>query len=183
MDVLKQAAQTYQGLIGKEYRIVFSNGKAVRIVFKPSNFPHLAGLHKLRDLYQISSGQYGAVALYKLIRSGKLTLDDLKCSCYFDSQSQERLESLCRICELLVVEGKAIHPFDKRKCWAQVSFKADTLFFKDDGWEFFITFGAAPDAKGEYHYPETVFYRFDRAYTTGQNIVNIANVEIKTIRR
>lgn len=176
MDVLKQAAQIYQGLIGKEYCITFSDGEAVRIIFKPSNFSHLAGLHKLRDLYQISSGQYGAVSLYKLVRTGRLSLDDLKCSCYFDSQALERLESLCRICELLIVEGKAVHPFDKRKCRAQVSFKADTLFFKDDGWEFFITFGAAPDVKGEYHYPETVFYRFDRAYIAGQNIVTITDV-------
>ncbi len=178
MDVLKQAAQIYQGLIDKEYRITFSDGKTVRIIFKPGNFPHLAGLHKLRDLYQISSGRYSAVALYKLVRSGKLTLDDLKYSRYFDSQSQERLESLCRICELLVIEGKAVHTFDKKKCRAQVSFKADTLFFKDDGWEFFITFGVAPNAKDEYHYPETVFYRFDRAYIAGQTIVTITDVEI-----
>lgn len=182
MDALKRAAQAYQELIGKEYHITFSNGKAVRIIFKPSNFPHLAGLHKLRDLYQISSGQYGAVALYKLARSGRLTLDDLKCSCYFDSQARERLESLCRICELLVVEGKAVQGFDKKKCRAQVTFKADTLFFKDDGWEFFITFGAAPDRDGEFHYPETVFYRFDRAYIIGQNVVTITNVSVKTVR-
>lgn len=177
-----EAARVYQKLIGKEYRIRFSNGKAVRIIFKPSNFKHLAGLHKLRDLYPISSEQYGAVALYKRILSGKMTLEDLKCSVHYDSQARERLESLCRIGELLNIGEKAVHPFSLKNCRAHVSFKADTLFFKDDGLEFFITFGAAPDAKGEYHYPETVFYRFDRAYITGQNIVTIAEVEAITVR-
>lgn len=179
MDVLKQAAQVYNDLIGKEYHITFSNRKTVRIVFKSGNFSHLAGLHKLRDLYQVSSYGYNAARLYKLVHSGKLTLDDLERSCYFDRDAYDRLESLCRICELLAVGEKAVHPFDKQKCSVCVSFKSDTLFYKDDGWEFFITFGVALDGKGEYHYPETVFYRFDRSYILGQSIVVIDDIEVK----
>ena len=177
MDILKSAAIAYEKLTGKEFCITFSNGKMVRIVFKPSNFSHLAGLHKLTDLYQISSGRFGAVALFKLAKAGKLTVEDLNCSYYFDSSARERLESLCRISELLVMSGKAISGFDRNKCRVRVSFRADTLFFKDDGYEFFITFGAAPDKDGIYHYPETVFYRFDRAYIIGQNVVSISAVE------
>ena len=183
MDMLKRAAVAYEKLIGKEYCITFSNGKMVRIIFKPSNFSHLAGLHKLTDIYQISSGRFSAVSLFKQAKSGKLTVEDLNCSYYFDSSAKDRLESLCRISELLTLHGKAITDFDKRKCKARVSFKADTLFFKDDGHEFFITFGAAPDKDGVYHYPETIFYRFDRTYISGQNIVFISAIEIKLMAK
>lgn len=111
LDVLKQAAQVYNDLIGKEYHITFSNRKTVRIVFKSGNFSHLAGLHKLRDLYQVSSYGYNAARLYKLVHSGKLTLDDLERSCYFDRDAYDRLESLCRILRVISCWGESCTPF------------------------------------------------------------------------
>ena len=55
------------------------------------------------------------------------------------------------------------------------------LFYKDDGWSFFITFGVAADSSGTFYYPETVFYRFDEVYIRNQNIVTITNIDIKRI--
>ena len=177
MDLLYDAAATYGELTGCEHRIALSDGRELRLIFKPANFAHLAGLHKFDDLYWISSGKYGAVQLYKMALRGKLTLEDLKKSRKYTAEARERLESLLRISELLVVNGRAVSPFDRSVCRAQVRFKSDTLFFKDDGYEFFITFGAAREKQGIYHYPETVFYRFDRAYILHQRIVTIHSIE------
>lgn len=176
-----QAALSYQRLVGSELLLTFSNSESVRLIPKAGHFKHLAGLHKLTDLDFISHEQRASVLFAKALL-GEISHDDLNCSRFFNSEAKERIESLSRVSEVLTLGSLAVYGFDRDKCTANVSFKSDILFFKDDGHEFFITFGIAKDKEGTYYYPETIFYRFDRAYIAGQNIVSITNIEVKTHR-
>lgn len=181
MDLLYKAAESYRRLINKVYTVYFSNGTHVTILFKMSNFLHLSGLHKLKDTYIISNQTYNANRIYKMILSHELTDTDITSSVYYNADSRERLECVCRIAELLNIGEQAVHPFDKSKCQSCVRFKSDTLFFKSDGYDFFITFGVAPDGKADYRYPETLFHRFDNAYIYGQTIVHIDNITVSNM--
>ena len=176
MDLLREAACVYRELTNKEFIVTFDNGESIRIIFKDANFVHLAGLNKLTDIALLKNS---AKYIFKIILKGRITWDDLNKSIFFDAQARERLESLVRIGELLVADGLAIFPFDKAKCRARVSFKSDVIFFKEDGYDFFITFGAAQDKSGEYRYPETIFYRYDMTYIVHQNVVSIKSIEAK----
>ena len=180
MDALKKAADVYRQLAGHEYIITFSNNESVRIIFKTSNFKHLACLHKFIDLDFISTEQRASILLKKVL-TGEITATDLSCSCFFNQEERDRIESLSRIHEVLVIGGLAVYGFRRDICKARVRFKSDILFFKDDGRSFFITFGIAKDKEGTYYYPETIFYRFDRTYIENQNIVSIINIEVKSM--
>ena len=178
VDALMQAAESYQRLLGNELLLTFSNGESVRLIPKAGHFKHLAGLHKLTDLDFIYHEQRASALFTKALR-GDISQADLNCSRYFNAEAKERLESLSRISEVLAIGSLAVYGFDRKICKASVRFKSSILFFKDDGHQFFITFGIAQDQAGAYYYPETIFYRFDSAYIAGQNIVSITNVEIK----
>lgn len=178
MDVLRQAAAAYAQLIGKEYQFTFSSGTGLRVVFKAENFKHLAGLHKLKDVYWFASEQYGATRLFKMACSGQINEAQLKNSRFYDVEARQRLESLCRIAELFALDGCVIYPFDRQKCRVRVSFRSDAIFFKPEDGDYYITFGAAKDARGQYHYPETLFYRFNDAYIAGQEIATITGVQV-----
>lgn len=57
MDLLTEAANSYLRLINYEYEFVLGKkGELVNILlkFQEDNFFHLAGLHKLKDIYAIS---------------------------------------------------------------------------------------------------------------------------------
>ena len=177
LDVLKKAAEEYRQFVGREYLITFSNGESIRLIFKAGNLKHLAGLNKLTDLDFISTEQRAQTLLNKAL-SGAITCDDLNYSRFFSSEAKERIESLARISEVLTHNGLAVYRFDRCICQARVSFKSDIIFFKADGHEFFITFGAAKDSTGDFYYPETIFYRFDKAYIAGQSIVSITDIKI-----
>lgn len=176
MDLLWEAARVYRKLTNKEIVVTFGNDEFIRIIFKDANFVHLAGLNKLAD---IAIMENSARYIFKMILKGRITWDDLNKSVFFDAQARERIKSLSRIGELLVADGRAIFPFDPAKCRARVSFKSRAIFFKEDGYDFYITFGAAQDKSGEYYYPETMFYRYDGAYIDNQNVVSIKSVEAK----
>ena len=178
LDILMSAAKTYRELANREFKIGLSNGESIRIVFRPGNFMHLAGLNKLTDLYFISSKLLTPTTIFKKILKGEITWGDLNASIHFGSEAKERIECLCRIDEVFVLDGRVVFGFDRAKCCAKVKFKSDMIFFKDDGYEFFITFGAALDKSGLFHYPETVFYRYDRMYLINQKIVRIVSVDV-----
>ena len=182
MDLLKQAAVIYKSLINKEYHFVLSGGAAIRVIFKADNFKHLAGLHKLSDLYWFASEQYPSIRLLKMVLRDKIMDADLTRSRYFDDSAKNRLMCLYRISELFVPSASVVFPFDSTKSPLNISIKSQVLFFKPDSGDYYITFGAAQDASGLYYYPETLFYRQDDAYITGQNIQTISSVEIRNYR-
>lgn len=175
-DILQQAAMAYKDICRHQYCYTLSNGQKVQIVFKPQHFAHLAGLRKLSDVYEFQQQSASAVNLYKSILKGKIGIYDAQRSMHFDTEARERIENLARL-EYLLQTKQVVWGFDKRIAPLSTKLKSTVIFFRDDGYNFYLLLGAAKD--GETYYPETFFLRYDAAYIRGQNIVKVIDLKLQ----
>ncbi len=178
MDALKEAALAYMKIAGHNYEYTFSDGSNACIEFRTSNFRHLAGLGKLKDLYWFSESpnSLSATRAFREIVDGRISMADIKCSVFFDPDLNDRICSFAKLDDLLK-NGKAIFPFVRSKCKIQTRLKSNLILFKDSGYNFYLTFGAAQEAINIF-YPETFFLRYDRQYIEGQKIIYIDDLKI-----
>lgn len=94
MDLLLQCAQEFERLISFQYHIIIGRkGKTLEfaISFQPSDFHHLAGLHKLKDNVRFQTGKRADIL--KEILAGKLTLLQAQQSIFFH-EAEPRLAPL-----------------------------------------------------------------------------------------
>lgn len=176
-EYLATAARAYREICRFSYTFSFSNGETIKLVFKPQNFVHLAGLRKLNDVYEFQTVR-NAINIYHDILRGNITDLHLQMSVHYDSDARERIENLARLEELLKTD-KAIWNFDPKKSKVVTRLKSKVIFFKPDGFDFYLMLGAAPN--GVTWYPETFFFRFDDQYLTDQEIVSIQSMIRKTV--
>lgn len=172
-DILQKAAEAYAEVCKHDYRFTLSNGEVITVVFRPKNFAHLAGLRKLDDIYELKN--YRATNIYKSALRGELTVYDLQRSAHYNSDARERIENLCRLGYLLQTK-QIVWEFDPKKALVHTQLKSNVIFFRDDGFDFYLMLGAVNDGKS--YYPETFFLRFDSAYIKGQKIVSIEKLEL-----
>lgn len=112
MDYLQICAKTFEHLLDIKYHIVIGRkGKLeeLNLLFEPTEFHHLIGLHKLRDL-RLSRGNREKVFLQ--ILNGTISTDDLKKSQYFPA-IQVRLESFSQL-ESLLDSNKLIFRYNTK---------------------------------------------------------------------
>ena len=173
-DILQKAAQAYRNICKRRYCYTFSNGQEIQVIFKPQNFAHLAGLRKLNDVHEFQA-TISAVNLYKSTLAGKTGIYDAQRSVHFDTEVRERIENLCRL-EYLLQTKQVVWGFDKRIAPVQTKLKSTVIFFRDDGYNFYLLLGAAKD--GESYYPETFFLRYDSAYIRAQNIISVTQLKV-----
>lgn len=82
-DELKNSALDFKNLLKKRYYIVLghkNNNIKINIMFNETNFFHLAGLHKLKDIDIDNHNKY---AIFRDILNNKFTIKDISKSCYF----------------------------------------------------------------------------------------------------
>ncbi len=106
MDALRECAGKFQRLLSYEYVIVAgSKGKLLELTlnFSAEQFPHLIGLHKLKDL---SNKRLNYSKIFQMILDGIITNDDLLKSQYYD-EIKERL-SLFPILETILDSNELI---------------------------------------------------------------------------
>ena len=108
------------------------------------------------------------------ILRGTTTDLHLQMSVHYDSDARDRIENLARL-EALLRTDKAIWNFDPKKSKVVTRLKSKVIFFKPDGFNFYLMLGSAPD--GETWYPETFFLRFDDQYLADQEIVSILSMK------
>jgi len=169
MDILQKAAIAFNNLCKHQYVFELSNGHTVKLVFKPQNFAHLAGIRKFADIYEFSR-EMSSVNLFYKILCGEISLFDAQRSDNYNIEARERIENISRIGELLRTKS-VVYGFDSVKSMIKSRLKSTVIFFKDDGLNFYLMLGIAPD--GATYYPETFFLRYDNAYIRGQNIVSV----------
>jgi len=174
-DILMTAALAYREVCKRQYLYTFDNGECIRIVFKPQNFVHLAGLRKLGDVYEFSNNNT-TTNIYNAILRGKITLLDAQQSIHYDTEARERIENLARLDELLQTDC-VVWNFDREKVKFRTNLKSTVIFFREEGFNFYLLLGVAPDAKT--YYPETFFLRFDDAYLRGQTVVQVISCKRK----
>ena len=175
-DILLKAALAYRDICKHQYIFTLSNGECIHIIFKPQNFVHLAGLRKFSDV-RVFDPMYTATNIYRRILKHDISVADVQCSVHYDPDTRARIENLCRLGELLHT-SQIVWNFDQRKAYIHSRIKSNVLFFKDDGFNFYLLLGAAQD--GATYYPETFFLRYDDAYIKGQTIVQIEKREQRT---
>lgn len=173
-DILQKAALAYQQVCRHKYLYTLGNGAQICVVFKPQNFVHLAGLRKLNDLYEFQANRT-AGNIYKEILRGKISVYDLQRSVHFDTDAKARIENLSRLDYLLQTKF-VVWGFDRSKTYVRTNLKSTVIFFRDDGFDFYLMLGVADD--GETYYPETFFLRYDAAYIRGQQIVSVEKLEM-----
>jgi len=169
MDILQKAAIAFNNLCKHQYAFDLSNGHTVKLVFRPQNFAHLAGIRKFADLYEFGRDTSSINLFYKILR-GEISLFDAQRSSMYDTEARERIENLSRIGELLHTK-RVVYGFDSAKSMIKSRLKSTVIFYKDDGLNFYLMLGIAPD--GVTYYPETFFLRYDNAYIKGQTIVSV----------
>ena len=175
MDLLQEAAVEYQKLTVRPYQITFSNEQQIVLRFRTQNFRHLAGLGKFTDLHEIYTIN-DPNAIYTMALQGELTMLDLQRSVHYTPDAVERIRFLPCLHDL-ITQGSVVFGFDARKITAVTKLKSTILFFKEDGYNFYLTLGAAKGAG--FYYPETFFNNFGGIYTKNQAIISI--VETKPI--
>ena len=100
MDYLQTCAKAFEHLLDIKYHIIIGRkGKMteLNLLFEPTEFHHLIGLHKLHDL-RLARGNREKV--FSQILAGNISIEDLKKSRYF-SIIQKRLKPLGQIENLL----------------------------------------------------------------------------------
>lgn len=100
MDNLQICAKAFEHLLDTKYHIII--GRKVKLaelnlLFDPTEFHHLIGLHKLRDL-RLSKGNREKI--FFQILNGSISIDHLKKSRYFP-MVEKRIEPLSQIESLL----------------------------------------------------------------------------------
>ena len=101
MDLLQTCAVGFHQLLTYQYHIVAGRkGRTIdfTISFDPSDFHHLAGLHKLTDNVRFLTGKRANIM--QEILSGKLTLSHAQRSVFF-KQMEPRLKPLAHLEEFL----------------------------------------------------------------------------------
>ena len=86
MSGLKAKFEDFLKITDFKMHYEFCNGFLLEFQFKKTNFPHMAGLHKLKDMSLIQTylGKQGfANQIISKIKKGSLTETDIKASKYF----------------------------------------------------------------------------------------------------
>lgn len=101
MDLLKSAAQEFQKLLSAEYYFEIARKNVKRefvLNFKPEDFHHILGLHKLIDIGLVQTGKREKV--YFDITNNRITLSDVSISNYFD-KVKDRMELVSHMQDIL----------------------------------------------------------------------------------
>lgn len=101
MELLKGCAVAFQRLLGYEYHFVIGRKGQIRefyVTFQASDFHHLAGLHKLKDIAQIQQGMREKV--FEKIITGEISQTLIEKSEYYE-QMQGRLLPLRELEKIL----------------------------------------------------------------------------------
>ena len=168
---IEECAQFYNNFIGRTYILTLENDLTVNFRFSKLHFKHLMGLEKLTDISVLSS--LSADATFKKILNDKKLVAAIHRSHHFDKIS-DRLKYFCFMDEIL--RGKIIINFDP-SIVQNGTFLRNTdyiLYLKKQGGYINFTLGGGLDG----HYPETFFFEQSKRYITGQNLLDIMNVEI-----
>ena len=136
---------------------VLENGICIQFSYKEENFPHLIGLHKLKDVI-------------RKIKNGSFTDTMLKGS-HFYPVIEERFKSFSYDNLTTLNYTDAIIDFDRTLINAKI--KSDYVLFEERPSKEYNHMGIAYDSKGNYRYVETFFHEPSTKYIAGQTIVKV----------
>ena len=180
MNRLLDKFNDYKSISNYRMEYEFENGDRIGFKLKQADFPHLIGLHKLRDIpiiRQFNDRNNPTVSakfiLSRIKKEELLTEDIIRGSSYFP-EIEQRFEEFCKEKILSLSYTDAIVDFDATKIGS--SLQASYVLFekRETGYNHLCI---AEDSFSE-KYAESFFYNPTDRYIRNQNIVKIRTVTI-----
>lgn len=165
MDELKKCAEKFRELLNCEYYIVLGKKKKtieINLAFDESDFHHLVGLHKLvdNDYLHLTSRR----DIFNQILSGKITISDLRKSCFFN-EIQLRLSKFTQIQSYLDSNETVYRYNSKYNSYSLI--QADFLFLNDiENFPTYLFINKSD--KNNKYFCRSFFPKGDIDYTKGQ---------------
>lgn len=125
MDILKKAAKEFDRLLSTNYyfEIARKNTKKEFLLnFRPEDFHHIAGLHKLIDIGLVQTGTRDRV--YRDIVNDNITYSDISISNYF-AKIANRIDLVCQMQNILDSNQIVFKYLDKTNQFSRI--EADFL--------------------------------------------------------
>ena len=169
MDHLQSCAKAFEHLLDFQYHIIIGRkGKSVElnILFDPTEFHHLVGLHKLHDL-RIARENRDKV--FQQILTGNISINDLKKSQYFPN-IQKRIEPFIQI-ENFLDSNKLIFRYNQKLqtfSLIEAEYLLSTPYENTDIY-IFLDRQKEPD----YFFCRSFFQKEEKDYTKGQAIYTL----------
>ena len=169
MDHLQSCAKAFEHLLDFQYHIIIGRkGKSVElnILFDPTEFHHLVGLHKLHDL-RIARENRDKV--FQQILTGNISINDLKKSQYFPN-IQKRIEPFIQI-ENFLDNNKLIFRYNQKLqtfSLIEAEYLLSTPYENTDIY-IFLDRQKEPD----YFFCRSFFQKEEKDYTKGQAIFTL----------
>lgn len=169
MDHLQSCAKAFEHLLDFQYHIIIGRkGKSVElnILFDPTDFHHLVGLHKLHDL-RIARENRDKV--FQQILTGNISINDLKKSQYFPN-IQKRIEPFIQI-ENFLDSNKLIFRYNQKLqtfSLIEAEYLLSTPYENTDIY-IFLDRQKEPD----YFFCRSFFQKEEKDYTKGQAIYTL----------
>lgn len=113
MELLRECAVAFQQLLGVEYHFVIGRKGQTRefyVRFQMSDFHHLAGLHKLKDIAQIQQGMREKV--FEKILTGGITQTLIEKSEYYELMQGRLL--LLRELEKILDDNETVFRYNEK---------------------------------------------------------------------
>lgn len=180
MKNIQECAKFYETLIRKNYIFTLENDIKFTFFFKVSNFYHLIGLHKLKDIRQLVDGSLSLNKIYKNILSGELSTAVIEKSALYHKISS-RVEHFEKISDMLDKnKSKIIIDFDPEliECTELQNTKYILYRHLESGYAN-LTLG---EDKGSI-YPETFFTENSKRYISEQILLDVIDIEIVENRK
>lgn len=165
MDLLMECASSFQKLMDYEYKFTLGRkGKLteIRLGFSDTDFHHLVGLHKLKD---IDIARSNRSTIFRRILNGHITYNTLTKSRFF-SEIQSRLHSFPNL-ESLLDGDQLVFRYNK-KLYPYSSIESEFLLKMGDGILLGITFLFLDRSEQQVYFCRSFFPMERRDYTEGQ---------------
>lgn len=179
MPELKSKLNDFIKITDCKMHYEFYNGFILEFQFKKTNFPHMAGLHKLKDINIIQTylGKAGfANQIISKIKKGTLNESDIKASKYYPL-IQKRYEEFTLENLFSLSYSDVIIDFDITKLAKSKLTKTKFILFEKNINNENRYLCIAGDAKNGF-YPETFFFEPTDYYLKNQTLEKVKKFEI-----
>lgn len=186
---LKESAIEYKKLTKAPFLFELINGSCIRLQFFPTNYYHLMGLHKFRDIPELIPNRRRRItqnSIYKSILNGEITEFDLQRSAYYDEEKlMARFYAFLNVEEYLLSMQSAVMPFNQSLVKGTSRITADAVLFtiemrngidETNGKNYIMLFTRYDKRIGAYA-PVSFFLETSDRYIANQRTLAIVNVK------
>ena len=176
MDLLRESAIEFAKLFKRYFTYTLDDGSSFNLFFAPHHFHHLLGLQKLADKPEIQVNLpkgNSAAYIFKKILTGKITLEDIKTSKYFN-EIELRLRHFKQI-NRIAETTEIIFEFDPTLINSK-GLQTGRILFKMSNDNLYLNLIIKIDAvQNDFYIPYTFIPRHSDDYTHRQKSIKISS--------